>query len=42
MLSSLNLERLFSAAVTQHIAVIHQLDSQRKHLEEVAARRTAD
>jgi D-sedoheptulose 7-phosphate isomerase len=40
MLSSLNLESLFSEAVTHHIAVIHQLGSQRQHLVEVATRMT--
>jgi D-sedoheptulose 7-phosphate isomerase len=40
MLSSLNLESVFSEAITGHLAVIHQLNSQREHLEEVAARMT--
>ena len=40
MLSSLNLESVFSEAITRHLAVIHQLDSQRQHLEAVAARMT--
>jgi len=40
MLSSLNLESVFSEAITGHLAVIHQLDSQRPHLEEVAMRMT--
>ena len=40
MLSSLNLESVFSEAITRHLAVIHQLDSQRQRLEEVATRMT--
>ena len=40
MLSSLNLESVFSQAITGHLAVVHQLDSQRQHLEEVASRMT--
>ena len=40
MLSSLNLESVFSQAITGHLAVVHQLDSQRQRLEEVASRMT--
>ena len=40
MLSSLNLESVFSEAITRHQAVIHQLDSQRLNLEQVASRMT--
>ncbi len=40
MLSSLNLESVFSEALTGHLAVIHQLDSQRQRLEEIATRMT--
>ena len=40
MLSSLNLESVFSEAITEHLAVIHQLDSQRQRLEEIATRMT--
>ena len=40
MLSSLNLESVFSEAITRHQAVILQLDSQRLNLEEVASRMT--
>ncbi|HEY4960791.1 MAG TPA: SIS domain-containing protein [Terriglobales bacterium] len=40
MLSPLNLESVFSEAITGHLDVIHQLDSQRQHLEEVASRMT--
>jgi D-sedoheptulose 7-phosphate isomerase len=40
MPSPLNLESVFSEAITGHLAVIHQLDSQRQRLEEVARRMT--
>jgi D-sedoheptulose 7-phosphate isomerase len=40
MLASLNLESVFSEAITNHIAVIHQLGSQRKHLEDAATHMT--
>jgi phosphoheptose isomerase len=38
MLSSLNLESVCSEAISRHLAVIEQLDSQRPHLERVASR----
>src|ERR1017187_9893291 len=40
MPSSLNLESVFSEAITNHVAVIHQLNSQRQHLEDVATHMT--
>lgn len=40
MLSSLNLESVFTEAIASHLNVIHQLDLQRKRLEEVANRMT--
>ena len=40
MLSSLNLESLFSEAMSRHVAVVQQLDAQRPRLEEVAGRMT--
>lgn len=40
MLSSLNLESGFSGAIAEHISVVHQLESQRQHLEEIADRMT--
>ena len=40
MLSSLNLESLFSEAMSRHFAVVHQLEAQRPRLEEVAGRMT--
>src|ERR1035438_7588822 len=40
MLASLNLESVFSEAITNHVAVIHQLGAQRKHLEDVATHMT--
>lgn len=40
MLSSLNLESVFSGAIAEHLGVIHQLESQRQHLEEIANRMT--
>ena len=40
MLSSLNLESVFSGAIAEHISVVHQLESQRQHLEEIADRMT--
>ncbi|HVP55729.1 MAG TPA: SIS domain-containing protein [Candidatus Eisenbacteria bacterium] len=40
MPSSLNLESLFSEAMSRHLAVVQQLDEQRPRLEEVAGRMT--
>jgi D-sedoheptulose 7-phosphate isomerase len=40
MLSSLNLESLFTEALSRHLTVVHQLDTQRPRLEEVATRMT--
>ena len=40
MLSSLNLESLFSEAMSRHMAVVQQLESQRPRLEEVATHMT--
>ena len=40
MLSSLNLESLFSEAMSRHLAVVQQLEEQRPRLEEVAGRMT--
>jgi D-sedoheptulose 7-phosphate isomerase len=40
MLSSLNLESVFSEAVEGHLSVVGQLDSQRKRLEAIANRMT--
>jgi len=40
MLSSLNLESLFSEATSQHLALVQQLDGLRPRLEEVAGRMT--
>ena len=40
MLSSLNLESLFSEATSQHLALVQQLDALRPRLEEVAGRMT--
>ena len=40
MLSSLNLESLFSDAVKGHLSVIGELDSQRQRLEAIASRMT--
>jgi len=36
MLSSLNLESLFTEALSRHLVVVHELDPQRHRLEEVA------
>ena len=40
MLSSLNLESVFAEAVSRHLAVIQELDSQRPRLELIARRMT--
>jgi D-sedoheptulose 7-phosphate isomerase len=40
MLSSLNLESVFSEAISRHLFVIRELDSQRPQLERVASRMT--
>lgn len=40
MLSSLNLESLFTEALSRHLTVVHQLETQRQRLEEVAGRMT--
>ena len=40
MLSSLNLECVFPDAITRHVSVIRQLDSQQERLEEAANRMT--
>ncbi len=40
MLSSLNLESIFSEAMSGHLSVIHQLEQQRQRLEEIANRMT--
>jgi len=40
MPSSLNLESLFSEAMSRHLAVVQQLDEQRPRMEEVAGRMT--
>ncbi len=40
MLSSLNLESIFSETISEHLAVVDQLVLQRKHLEEIANRMT--
>ena len=40
MVSSLNLESVFVEAISRHLAVIHELDSQRPLLEIVASRMT--
>ena len=40
MLSSLNLESVFSEAISRHLSVIRELDSQRPQLELVASRMT--
>jgi D-sedoheptulose 7-phosphate isomerase len=40
MLSSLNLESVFSEAISRHLVVIQELESQRAHLERVASRMT--
>ena len=40
MLSSLNLESLFTEALSRHLVVVHELDTQRHRLEEVAGRMT--
>ena len=40
MLSTLNLETLFSEALSRHLSVVHQLDTQRQRLEEIAGRIT--
>jgi D-sedoheptulose 7-phosphate isomerase len=40
MLSSLNLESLFSESIAEHLSVIHQLEPQRSRLEEIANRMT--
>ena len=38
MLSSLNLESVFSEAISRHLSVVRELDSQRPQLELVASR----
>lgn len=40
MPSSLNLECIFSEAISSHLSVIEQLDSQQQHLERAASRMT--
>lgn len=40
MLSSLNLESVFSEAMSGHLDVVHHIESQRKRLEEIADRMT--
>ena len=40
MLSSLNLESVFTEAVAGHLCVVHQLEEQRTRLAEIAARMT--
>jgi D-sedoheptulose 7-phosphate isomerase len=40
MLSSLNLECVFSDAISRHLSVIQQLDSQQQRLEQAASRMT--
>jgi D-sedoheptulose 7-phosphate isomerase len=40
MLSSLNLESLFSDSIAGHLSVIHQIESQRRRLEDIANRMT--
>jgi len=40
MLSSLNLESLFTEALSRHLAVVHELDTQRERLEEIAGHMT--
>ncbi len=40
MLSSLNLESIFSESMKGHLAVVHQLETQRPRLEEIANRMT--
>jgi D-sedoheptulose 7-phosphate isomerase len=37
MLSALNLESVFSEAISRHLAVVQQLDSQHHHLERIAS-----
>ncbi len=40
MLSTLNLESLFSEAMSEHLGVVHQLERQRQRMEEIASRMT--
>jgi len=40
MLSSLNLESIFSESMKEHLAVVYKLDTQRQRLEEIANRMT--
>ena len=40
MPSSLNLESLFSEAIAEHLDMVHQLESQRRRMEEIADRMT--
>jgi D-sedoheptulose 7-phosphate isomerase len=40
MLSSLNLESIFSETISEHHAVVDQLERQRRHLEEIASHMT--
>jgi D-sedoheptulose 7-phosphate isomerase len=40
MLSSLNLESLFTEALSRHLTVVYQLDTQRRRLEEIAGQMT--
>jgi D-sedoheptulose 7-phosphate isomerase len=40
MLSTLNLESLFSEAMSEHLDVVHQLERQRQRMEEIANRMT--
>lgn len=40
MLSTLNLESVFSEAIAGHLSVVHQLDRQRQRMEEIADRMT--
>ena len=40
MLSTLNLESVFSEAIAEHLGVVHQLERQRQRMEEIADRMT--